>query len=160
SACALLVLGPVHGLAGDAESAAESSPLLITLGSYGVYAPRFEGSRHHDLTPWPIISWRQQGSKEWLDLPTACLDDAVIETDDFRAGPVGYWRWQRDTSTILPRGFARLGHGRSSVDLSLEGGAFAEYWPKDWLRTRIEVREAFVGAKGLVANLSADFVWR
>ena len=66
-------------------SPSDNSPLLITLGSYGVYAPRFEGSKRHDISPWPIISWRRQGEKEWLDLPTDGLDYALIETDKFRA---------------------------------------------------------------------------
>lgn len=157
----LLLAGPigVPAFAGDPNSG-DNSPLLITLGSYGVYAPRFEGSKRHDLSPWPIISWRRQGDKEWLDLPTDGIDYALIETDKFRAGPVGYWRWQRSTSTLQERGFSRIGHGRSSIDLSLEGGMFAEYWPTEWLRTRIEAREAFIGAKGFIANISADFVWR
>ncbi len=159
---AVVLAGPfcIPTIAGDLPAATDNSPLLITLGSYGVYAPRFEGSKRHDLSPWPIISWHRQGEKEWLDLPTDGIDYALIETDNFRAGPVGYWRWQRSTSTLRERGFSRLGHGRSAIDLSLEGGLFAEYWPAAWLRTRIEARQAFVGANGLVANISADLVWR
>ena len=42
-----------------------------------------------------------------------------------------------------PRGYKRVGDSKSSIELSLEGGLFAEVWPKDWLRTRIEAREAF-----------------
>ncbi|WP_273746780.1 MipA/OmpV family protein, partial [Morganella morganii] len=34
----------------------------------------------------------------------------------------------------------------------------AEYWPAHWLRSRVEVRDSFVGANGVVADLSADFV--
>ena len=138
----------------------DDGPLLITLGSYGVYAPRFEGSKRHDIGPWPIISWRNANDKEWLDLPMDGIDLALIETDNFRAGPVGFWRWQRDTNTLRPRGFSRVGTGTSSIDLSLEGGVFAEYWPTQWLRTRIEAREALLGASGLIANVSSDLVWR
>ena len=146
--------------AADEPAKVDASPLLITLGSYGVYGPRFEGSKRHDIGPWPIISWREQGSKEWLDLPTDGLDFSLIETDNFRLGPVGYWRWQRDNATIPLRGFSRIGSGHSSIDLSLEGGIFAEYWPMQWLRTRVEARESLVGAAGLVANFSSDVVWR
>jgi MipA family protein len=160
SASLLAGLVCTHALADDAVVTSDSAPLLITLGSYGVYAPRFEGSKRHDVSPWPIISWRQAGDREGLDLPTDGIDYAVIETTNFRAGPVGFWRWQRSTSALLPRGFSHVGHSRSSIGLSLEAGLFAEYWPADWLRTRIEAREAFIGARGIVANLSADLVWR
>lgn len=162
-AAVLVVLAPVAGSADEparAEAQPDKGPLLITLGSNLVWAPRFEGSRRHDVGPWPIISWRNQGDREWLDLPTDGLDFALIETDNFRAGPVGYWRWQRDNGTIAPRGFARIGGARSSIDLSLEGGGFLEYWPSEWLRTRLELRESFFGASGLLGILATDVVWR
>ena len=147
-----------EGCAADDQLKTDSMPWLVTLGLYGVVGPRFEGSKHHDITPWPIISWRQEGSKEWIELPKDGLDLPLIETNNLRAGLVGYWRWQRDTATIPQRGFTRIGHSR--IDLSLEAGLFAEYWPADWLRTRIETREAFLGARGLIANISSDLVWR
>ncbi len=158
---ATLSLGssPVYAQTAAAPAAGEG-PLLITLGSNAVYAPRFEGSRRHDVSPWPIISWRNQGSKEWLDMPTDGLDYALFETERFRMGPVGFFRWQRDNGTITPRGFGRVGHGKSQIDLSLEGGLFAEYWVAQWLRTRLEVRETLYGASGLIAIAAADFVWR
>jgi outer membrane protein len=147
------------GASPSAGSAGSSGPLLITLGSNAVYGPRFEGSKRHDIGPWPIISWRQQGEKEWLDMPTDGIDFALIETDTFRMGPVGYWRWQRDAGAA-PRGFSTFGHDSRSIDLSVEAGAFAEYWPVEWLRTRLEVRESIVGASGLVAIASSDVVWK
>ena len=146
--------------AAEGTTPAESGPLLITLGTNAVYSPRFEGSKRHDLGPWPIIGWRRDGDKEWLDFPTDGLDFSLIETENFRMGPVGFWRWQRDNSTIQPRGFTRFGKGHSSIDLSVEAGVFAEYWPVQWLRTRVELREAVLGATGLVANLASDLVWR
>lgn len=162
-ALALLMASPAAVQAGDeaAPPAASSSsgPLLITLGSNAVYGPRFEGAKRYDVGPWPIISWRNQGDKEWLDMPTDGLDYALIETDKFRMGPVGYWRWQRDAGAS-PRGFAQVGRGSRSIDLSLEAGGFAEYWPVEWLRTRLEVRESIVGASGLVAVASSDLVWK
>jgi MipA family protein len=159
AALATLCAAPAASIAGDEPQAPISGPLLITLGSNAVFAPRFEGSSRHDIGPWPIISWRHQGDKEWLDQPTDGLDYALIETDNFRMGPVGFFRWQRDNATILPRGFNRVGKGHSQIDLSLEGGLFAEYWPVEWLRTRLEVRESLLGASGLIAIAATDVVW-
>ena len=157
---ALLLASPLSAADDPPQPKADANPLYITLGSYAVWAPRFEGSKRHDISPWPIISWRRADEKEWLELPTDGLDIAWIETDNFRAGPVGFFRWQRDNSTILPRGFQRLGRGKTSIDLSLEGGGFMEYWPAEWLRTRLVVRETVFGGTGLLAVASADLVWR
>ena len=156
----LLLSSPVRAADEPPQPKADANPLYITLGSYAVWAPRFEGSTRHDIAPWPIISWRRADEKEWLELPTDGLDISLIETDNFRAGPVGFLRWQRDNSTIQPRGFSRVGRGHSSIDLSLEGGGFLEYWPTEWLRTRLEVRESLLGASGLLAVASTDLVWK
>jgi outer membrane protein len=48
--------------------------------------------------------------------------------------------------------------GLGDVDWTLEVGGFAEYWPTDWLRTRLEVRRGFNGHEGIVADLTADLV--
>ena len=54
------------------------------------------------------------------------------------------------------RGFRHVG----TIELSAEAGAFAEWWPAGFLRTRVEARDAVFGASGIVADLSADAVWR
>jgi outer membrane protein len=160
AAASVVVAGSIDGAAAGDETPKDDGPLLITLGANGVWGPRFEGARRNEIGPWPIISWRNANSKEWLDLPTDGIDYALVETENFRAGPVGYFRWQRDNATISQRGFRRFGEGRNSIDLSLEAGGFVEYWPSQWLRTRVELRETVVGADGLVALLSSDAVWK
>jgi MipA family protein len=150
-AATLLQIAPT--LAGE-PSAGDSKPgTIITLGGFGVLSPKFEGSKSDELSFRPIIGWRSVGDREWLDMPNDGLDYELIETENFRAGVVGNFRWQRDTDSLV-RGFKR---GRS-IDLSIEAGGFAEYWPALWLRTRAEVRAAVLGADGFVADLSADIV--
>jgi len=46
----------------------------------------------------------------------------LIETNSFRFGPVGFWRWQRDTNTLLPRGFARVA-SRAALDATARTGS-------------------------------------
>lgn len=167
SSVARATLGAIVGwigvaAAGGSVAAQEASggPLLITLGGNAVFAPRYEGASRHSFGPWPIISWRRPGEKEWLDHPTDGLDFSLIETENFRMGPVGFLRWQRDNATIPARGFSRVGTGHTAIDLSLEGGIFAELWPAQWLRTRVELRESVVGARGMLAIFASDLVWR
>ena len=49
--------------------------------------------------------------------------------------------------------------GLDDVDFGVELGAFAEFYPLDWLRVRGEVRQAIGAHEGLVADLSADAFW-
>jgi outer membrane protein len=139
----------------DAGVPKSDNQWIVTVGGWGDLEPKFEGARRHEFGWRGLIDYRSSGSREWLNLPNDGFDFAFFETNDFRIGPVGNWRWARDVDSI-PRGFRHFG----SIDLSVEAGVFAEYWPSNYLRTRIEVREAFIGADGLIADLSADWVWR
>jgi outer membrane protein len=44
------------------------------------------------------------------------------------------------------------------VDWTLEAGAFAEFWPTQWLRGRFEIRQGIGGHHGVVSDLMADVV--
>lgn len=136
-------------IAGDAPAGT-----IITIGGYGVFGPKFEGAKHDELGFKPSFSWRGPNDRVWLDLPNDGLDFSVIEGENYRAGVVGNLRWQRHAEDVRPRGYKRVG----SEDVSIEAGAFAEYWPSQALRTRVELRDAFFGAEGLIADFSADVV--
>jgi len=162
----LLWLVAIVMLASAAPGArAQQSPLvtetqsgagwIITLGGYDDLEPKFEGARHHTFWFHPIIDYRTVGSREWLSLPNDGFDFPLIVTDSFRAGPVVNGRWERDVSS-LERGFRHVG----AINLSAEAGVFAEWWPTGFMRTRVEARDAVFGAHGVVADLSADAVWR
>lgn len=156
---ALLISGAPEAYADDVAPASNGKPGLwvVTLGSRFMAEPSFEGARSHDFGWRPIIGWRRKSEKEWLSLPNDGLDYDLFETENFRAGPVANIRWLRGSDAVLPpRGFRSVG----PIDLSVEAGAFAEFWPVQALRTRAEAREVVVGGKGLVVELSADSVWR
>lgn len=138
----------------DAAPLAAPAGTIITIGGYGVVQPKFEGAKGQEFAFKPIFNVRKPGDRVWLDLPNDGLEYEFIETDNFRAGAVGNIRFQRDTNLIRPRGFKRVG----STDLSVEAGGFAEFWPSQSLRTRVEVRNAFFGADGIIADFSVDAV--
>jgi MipA family protein len=162
SVLALALAGsPQPASAADETPPKTTNSTIVTLGGYGIYQPTFEGSRDYELTFRPVVGLRTPGSRVWLDVPDDGLDYEFIETSNFRAGAVGNFRFSRDTDTLAKpaagqRGFRRVG----KVDISVEAGGFAEYWPADFIRTRLEVRGAVVGAAGVVADLGADFVAR
>jgi outer membrane protein len=133
-----------------------SADWVVTIGGWGNFAPKYEGSDEYVFGGTPIIDVHRLGSKEWLSLPKDGLDYELIETENFRAGPVADIRW--GFGTVDERGLKEV--GGTGLDLSIEVGAFAEYWPTDFWRTRLEARNAVYGAEGWVFDLSSDFVWR
>ena len=93
------------------------------------------------------------GSKEWLTFPNDAVGYALFETSNFRAGPAGTLSLQspyhgQDIDLRL---------GKAEADLA--GGAFAEYYPAAYIRTRVEVLQGITGNTGLAANFSADYIW-
>lgn len=158
-AVACAVTGMMTGLASPAfaQYAPTVAPTTwyVTVGAWGMFTPEYVGSESLKFTGRPIVSWRKEGARDWLSLPNDGLGIALIETDTFRAGPVANLRFARDID-IRQRGFDRVG----SIDTSIEAGAFAEFWPVQWLRTRLEVRHGVIGAGGVVAEMTADAVLR
>lgn len=127
-------------------------PWLFTLGLWTVGKPAFAGSDELDLAVKPIISFRREGDKEELNLPSDHGGFALVRTERLRIGPsfnVEGERKARDHAELT---------GLNDVPWTFEGGAFVEYWPTSMIRTRAEVRRGFNGHEGLIANLAADVV--
>ena len=156
--CAFACASPAHAAdlsSPDASSWKDADPpsvWIVELGGYGVLEPAYEGSRHYLLTFKPQVDIYKLGEKQWLSFPNDAFDYALYETSNFRAGPA--------VSVTLQ---SRL-HGQDidlrlgKADVTLEGGAFAEYYPLDYIRTRFELLQGVTGNNGFAANLSADYI--
>lgn len=128
------------------------SDWTITVGAEGRYSPRYEGANSSMFRPVPIFRVRRAGTHDRFRSPRDGASIALFESGGFAAGPTGKIRYKRkasDDSTLT---------GLGDIDWTLEVGAFAEYWPTEWLRTRAELRQGFGGHKGLIGDLSADVV--
>ncbi|QCI67288.1 MipA/OmpV family protein [Phreatobacter stygius] len=131
------------------------SPLgdwTVTIGVGGEARPSFEGSKNFLLSPVPIFSIRRAGTAERFRSPRDGISFGLIEFGGFRAGPVGKFVRERNADS-----YAAL-HGLGDVKFAVEIGGFAEYFPVEWFRTRIEVRRGFGGHEGIVADFSADLI--
>jgi outer membrane protein len=128
---------------------------VITIGGYGVAEPAFPGAKDYVFTGRPIIDIHQAGAKEWLTLPNDAFNFSLYQTGNFRVGVAGDYlnnRQQSDAPSELK--------GMHNIDYTLQAGAFAEYYPVPFLRTRVEVLQGLTGAEGLEANFMADFIYR
>lgn len=124
----------------------------VTLGAQAKVAPVYEGADKFDVTPLPVFGLRRAGKTARFRAPLDGPAISLIEAGGFYFGPTGKFKAARkaDDSDHL--------RGLGDVDWTIEVGAFAEFWPSDWLRTRAEIRRGFGGHEGVVADLSADAV--
>lgn len=129
-------------------------PWIATMGLWSLGKPKFAGSDELVLAVKPIMSFRREGEREWLYLPNDHGGPALFSTERLRIGPsinVESARKSSDHAALA---------GLSDVPWTFEGGAFVEFWPGSQIRTRAELRRGFNGHEGLIANLSADVVYK
>ena len=104
------------------------------------------------LSPVPIFAIRRAGTTEQFRGPRDSASIAFLDFGDLRAGPVAKFvaaRKQYNYSELK---------GLGDVKAAVQLGGFVEYYPVDWFRTRVELRQGVVGPNGTVADFSADFI--
>jgi outer membrane protein len=124
----------------------------VMVGAGGEYKPDFEGAKRYTFSPVPIFSIRRAGSTEQFRGPRDGASIALIAFGDLRAGPVGKFVASRTANS-----YSEL-NGLGDVKAALELGGFVEYFPVDWFRTRVELRQGLGGHHGVVADVSADVI--
>jgi outer membrane protein len=158
-ACLSLTIGSAQGadfLDGTPLSFkdAPGSAWIVTLGGYGGGEPLFPGSKGLTFAFRPIIDIRREGTKEWLGLPNDAIGLTLYQTGNFRIGAAGDLLTNRDRSEDSAL------RGLRNIDYTLELGAFAEYYPVPFIRTRVELLQGVTGAEGFAANLIADYIYQ
>jgi outer membrane protein len=124
----------------------------VTVGADGGAQPDFEGASRDRFSASPIFHIRRAGSTDRFTSPRDSASFALIDLGGFRAGPAGKLRPARTAAS-----YSEL-NGLGDVKLAVEVGGFAEYFPVDWFRARVEVRRGFGGHDGVVADFSADAI--
>jgi len=126
----------------------------ITLKANGGLSPAWEGSGA--LSPYllPGLSVRRAGSPISFSAPDDSAGFALYDENWLKAGVVGKLKGPRRSAE-----HADL-RGVHDIDWTIEAGLFAEFWPMEKLRARIEARHGFVGHHGNIVDLSVDWVER
>jgi outer membrane protein len=158
----LILLVPVAASAADVAPAykapiyspAPAAGWTVTLGVEGRFLPSYDGADSMDLTAFPVFQMRRAGSHAKFRSPRDGFGFGLYETNNFRVGPVGKLKRNRDQSDHDDL------RGLGDVGWTLEAGLFAEYWWTPWLRTRGEIRNGIGGHHGLVGDLTADAVYQ
>jgi outer membrane protein len=129
-----------------------SGDWTVMVGAGGEATPDFEGSKRYMANAVPIFSVYRAGSPDRFHSPRDNAGITLFDFDGFYAGPVGKFVMARTASSDNTL------RGLGDVNAAIEVGGFAEYFPVDWFRTRVEVRQGFGGHHGVVADFSGDFI--
>jgi outer membrane scaffolding protein for murein synthesis (MipA/OmpV family) len=136
------------------QDSAPPSDWIVELGGYGVFEPRYEGSKSYVTGFKPIIDFHKEGDRVWPFFPNDAITYDLFETSNFRAGPAGDITLQSRFHS--PDVNLQIG----KADVNLQGGAFAEIYPVDNVRGRIEVLRGLTGNTGFSINLMSDYIWK
>ncbi|MBX3569916.1 MAG: MipA/OmpV family protein [Rhizobiaceae bacterium] len=122
----------------------------LTVGASGFFAPDYEGDDKLSFNIVPLISLGKAGPEARFTSRNDNISFALIDEGQFRAGPTGKIIFGRDAGDSGDLG------GLDEVKFGAEIGAFAEYYPTDWLRVRGELRHGIRSHHGVVGDVTAD----
>jgi outer membrane scaffolding protein for murein synthesis (MipA/OmpV family) len=127
-----------------------SGDWYLTLGAKGFVAPRFEGAEDFMLSAAPVISLGRAGSSVRFSSLNDSASFGFIDTGVFRAGLAGKLIAGRD------KGDSDDLKGLHDTDWGVEVGGFAEFYPTNNIRGRVEVRRGIGAHDGIVADVAVD----
>ncbi len=125
---------------------------VLTINAVAYVSPEYIGADTYSPIAFPTATLRRAGSREAFGAPDDAVTIAFYDTGYFRTGFVG-----RAMAGRYDGSDAKLS-GLDDVKWAVEPGAFVEYWPIEWLRTRAEVRYGMNGYWGVVGTLGMDAV--
>jgi len=158
-----LAIAPAVGQAADLPAPSAAAPptyvapvpdWIVTIGGELRIGPKWAGAPEDKfrLTGGPVFSIRKAGTPPEFFGPRDSFGFSILDLGQLKIGPAAQIIWRRQASSDPAL------NGLGDVDFALQAGAFAEYWPIQWLRLRGEVRQGFGGEKGVTGDLFMDAV--
>ena len=149
----LAAMPATMALAADLVPEAASAPKwTVELGMEVRSLPHYQGSDVYGFYPVPFLDVRPAGTPPRFHAPRDGFGVAILDTDTFKAGPVAQFEFGRHVKHNPP--LAGLGN----VGATAEVGGYFDYWPNQWLRARVELRQGIGGHHGIVSDETLDVV--
>src|SRR5277367_2862744 len=127
---------------------------IVTIGAEFRAVPAWPGAPDNKiaLAGLPLFSVRHAGEPPPYFGPRDSFGFDVIDLGQLKFGPAIKIVGERKAADYA----ATVGLG--NIGYTLQAGAFAEYWPVQWLRLRTEVRQGFGGEGGTTGDAFLDAV--
>jgi len=162
----LLLLPPGIGAAADLEPSQSGPPAapatytpavsdwLITIGAEVRAIPAYPGAptNLHTFIGFPLFVIQKPGDAPFFFGGRDSFGAPIINLAQFQAGAVGKLVWPRYQSW-----YSQL-NGLGDVNLAVQLGGFAQYWPVPWLRFRAEIRQGIGGETGQTGDFFLDAI--
>src|SRR6516162_2898228 len=127
---------------------------VVTIGGELRIGPKWAGASDGTfrITGGPLFSIRKVGTPPEYFGPRDSFGFTFLDLGQIKIGPAVQIAWPRDASSD------RALNGLGDVDFAVQAGAFAEYWPVQWLRLRSEVRQGIGGETGVTGDVFLDAI--
>ena len=127
---------------------------IVTVGLEGRIIPAWPGAPTSQIafTGAPLFSVRHAGEPPPYFGPRDSFGFDVINLGQLKIGPaVKYVIARRASDNPETVGLGNVG-------ATIQAGAYADYWPVEWLRLHTEVRQGFGGEGGVTGDVFLDAV--
>lgn len=128
----------------------------LTLGAGLRYQPDYMGSNDYVFRPRPIISLGRGTKSTWWTSEDDAISIGFFSGKAWRFGFSGNLLWERKADTNV----ALRVMGVPDTKFGAEAGAFIEFYPTSWLRTRVDLRRGFIAHDAMVAEAKVDVFQR
>ncbi|MHB8530980.1 MAG: MipA/OmpV family protein, partial [Caulobacteraceae bacterium] len=133
-----------------AASSSRAEDWIVTIGGRVGATPPYEGAGRDIVIPSLIFNIRRAGSLYRFTPPDGGSTLTLLSNRYIDAGLVARFRHSRgDTGDLA--GFDKIGW-------AAEPGLFADIWPTNWLRGRVEGRRGVFGHQGWVGDAGIDVI--
>ena len=122
----------------------------LVVGASGFFAPDYVGDDRLVFNVTPLISLGKVGPEARFTSRNDNISFSLFDNGPIRIGPTGKIVFSRDEDDSSDL------DGLGDVPWGVELGAFAEYYPTDWLRIRGELRQGIEAHDGLVGDVDVD----
>lgn len=129
-----------------------SSQWIVTVTGNVEVKPRYPGSDNATVNFYPGFDVRREGEPARFKAPDDGISFTAFENRWFRAGPVARYesgRYFDDNRRLF---------GFDDRRWTVEVGGFAEVWPVEFIRARVELRRGVRSDYGWTGNAGIDWV--
>jgi outer membrane scaffolding protein for murein synthesis (MipA/OmpV family) len=128
----------------------------VILGAGMRYQPDYSGSNDYVFRPHGFVSLSRGTKSDWWSAEDDAISIGFFSGKAWRVGFSGNLLWERKADTNV----ALVAMGVPNTKFGFEAGAFVEFYPASWLRTRVDLRRGFVAHDGLIAEAKVDVFQR